>query len=154
MSLVQLLGVWQARRMQSRSERLRKRKAFPLRKKFPLGLLEPRLLLSADIIPAAEQELLESPDIAAAVQTALPEDANGEPGQAVNRVDSGSISGRKYNDLNADGNQDSDEPGLAGWTMYVDDDRDGQLDASEPRELTDENGVYAFTGLLKDGPGE
>jgi RHS repeat-associated protein len=37
--------------------------------------------------------------------------------------------------------------GLAGWTVYRDDDNDGQHDAGEPTALTDAGGRYALTGL-------
>jgi hypothetical protein len=45
----------------------------------------------------------------------------------------GTKSGVKFHDQNADGGQDTGEPGLNGWTikLYSDDDGDGVLDASE-----------------------
>ena len=52
MSLSQLLDIWQARRAQSRHERLKRRRALPWQKKHRLEPLEPRLLLSADIMPS------------------------------------------------------------------------------------------------------
>jgi hypothetical protein len=48
-------------------------------------------------------------------------------------------SGIKFHDLNADGVKDEGEPGLAGWTIYVDYDDDGIL------ELDAENEPYAVT---------
>jgi hypothetical protein len=35
-------------------------------------------------------------------------------------------SGIKFHDLNANGVKDEGEPGLAGWTIYVDYDDDGE----------------------------
>ena len=35
----------------------------------------------------------------------------------------GQIYGTKFNDLDGDGVQDEDEPGLPGWTIYIDDNR-------------------------------
>jgi subtilisin-like proprotein convertase family protein len=58
-----------------------------------------------------------------------------------------SIEGRKWNDLNANGIQDSGEAGLAGWTIYLDADGNGQLDSGELSTVTDIDGNYAFTGL-------
>ncbi len=37
-----------------------------------------------------------------------------------------------------------DEPGLAGWRIYVDANRNGQFDAGEPTALTDQNGNYSI----------
>ena len=39
-----------------------------------------------------------------------------------------SVSGIKFNDLNANGVKDVGEPGLGGWTLYADYDEDGRLD--------------------------
>ena len=60
----------------------------------------------------------------------------------------GSISGYKWHDLNQNGIQDSDEPGLAGWTIYLDDNQNGQLDADEQSTVTDANGEYSFSDLI------
>ncbi|HLA85580.1 MAG TPA: clostripain-related cysteine peptidase, partial [Thermoguttaceae bacterium] len=59
----------------------------------------------------------------------------------------GVISGSKWNDLNGDGDRNLDEQGLAGWTIYVDLDSDGTLDAGEPFDVTDESGYYSIGGL-------
>lgn len=55
------------------------------------------------------------------------------------------FAGTVYNDINADGTRQDDEPGLAGATVWVDFDGDGRLDTSEPRRVTKGNGRYAFT---------
>ena len=62
-------------------------------------------------------------------------------------VDLGSISGRKFDDLNADGVQDPGEPGLEGWTIFIDDDGDGFLDDAERSTVTDADGNYLFDGV-------
>ena len=59
----------------------------------------------------------------------------------------GSISGIKYHDLNADGDQDSGEGGLAGWTIYVDENGNDQLDAGEAFDVTDATGAWTIEGL-------
>ncbi len=59
----------------------------------------------------------------------------------------GEISGSKWNDFNGDGKQDANEPGLAGWTIYLDDNQNGQLDSGETSTKTDINGDYTFTNL-------
>jgi subtilisin family serine protease len=59
----------------------------------------------------------------------------------------GEIHGIKWNDLDGDGTQDEDEPGLEGWTIYLDDNQNGQLDVGEESTLTDANGEYEFTNL-------
>lgn len=57
-------------------------------------------------------------------------------------------SGMKFEDLDADGVKDAGEPGLAGWTIYVDYDNDGVLDAGEPSAVTGAGGTYQITGIV------
>lgn len=59
----------------------------------------------------------------------------------------GEIHGSKWHDLDEDGIQDANEPGLANWTMYLDQNQNGQLDSGETSVLTDINGDYAFINL-------
>lgn len=74
----------------------------------------------------------------------------------------GDKSGVKFEDLDADGSaREVGEPLLEGWTMFVDYDGDGALDADEPSDATDAWGAYTITGIkpgtwtvrevLKDG---
>ncbi|MEB3218005.1 MAG: S8 family serine peptidase, partial [Nostocales cyanobacterium 94392] len=80
---------------------------------------------------------------------------NLSPGQTVTDIDfgnrqvvpNGSISGTKWNDLDGDGVRDSGEPGLQGWTIYLDQNQNGQLDNGETSTTTNANGNYSFTGL-------
>ncbi|MFC1982622.1 prepilin-type N-terminal cleavage/methylation domain-containing protein [Chloroflexota bacterium] len=60
-----------------------------------------------------------------------------------------SMSGTKFHDLDADGVgwEDDDEPGLGGWTIFVDYDDDGNLDAGEPSDITDADGKYTLYGI-------
>ncbi|MBY0455781.1 MAG: hypothetical protein K2V38_00430, partial [Gemmataceae bacterium] len=71
---------------------------------------------------------------------------------------SATVTGSKFNDRNADGCWDrngldnclgtaDDETGLSGWTIFVDYDGDGVLDANEPRAVTDANGNYSIAGV-------
>jgi uncharacterized repeat protein (TIGR01451 family) len=68
----------------------------------------------------------------------------------------GEISGMKFNDMDGNGARDADgidnvagtaddEVGLAGWTIYLDQDKDGLLDAGERSTLTDADGRYSFS---------
>lgn len=41
------------------------------------------------------------------------------------------IHGIKWNDLDGDGAPDSGEPGLAGWTIFLDANENGALDGGE-----------------------
>lgn len=58
-----------------------------------------------------------------------------------------SLSGSKWNDDNANGVRDAGEPGLAGWTIYVDSNQNGQLDAGEASAVTAADGSYTISGL-------
>ena len=62
-------------------------------------------------------------------------------------VEPGSISGTKWNDIDGDGVQDNDEPGLEDWTIYIDDNQNGELDDDEVSTTTDSEGSYSFTDL-------
>ena len=59
-------------------------------------------------------------------------------------------SGTKFEDLDADGAaRETGEPGLAGWTIYVDYNDNGTFDAAtEPSDVTDADGNYQITGIL------
>lgn len=63
----------------------------------------------------------------------------------------GSIdNGIKFRDINRNGLQDAGEPGLQGWTIFLDADADDALDAGEASTVTDGNGNFSFGNL---GPG-
>ncbi len=58
------------------------------------------------------------------------------------------ISGYKWHDLNADGRpREAGEPGLPGWTIYVDYNDNGMKDEGEPSAITNENGNYEIAGI-------
>jgi hypothetical protein len=76
--------------------------------------------------------------------------AAGEVVQEINfgNAPPGEIHGTKWHDLNGDGVWDQpDEPGLEGWTIYLDENANGMLDEGEIWTTTGEDGSYAFTGL-------
>ena len=54
-----------------------------------------------------------------------------------------SVSGYKWNDRNGDGVRQRDEPGLGGVTIYVDLDRNGQLNEGEPSTVTLQDGLFS-----------
>ncbi|TAK57343.1 MAG: hypothetical protein EPO24_09975, partial [Bacteroidetes bacterium] len=57
----------------------------------------------------------------------------------------GSISGMKYNDMNGDASQDTDEVPISGWRIYL-----NKSGAAAPfaTEVTDVNGNFVFDSLL------
>ncbi|MBI5216969.1 MAG: choice-of-anchor D domain-containing protein [Ignavibacteriae bacterium] len=55
-------------------------------------------------------------------------------------VTAGSISGMKFEDLDADGVKDNGEPGLSGWKIYI-------SGAMTDSTTTDANGAYAFEDI-------
>ncbi|MBX7168715.1 MAG: hypothetical protein K1X74_20430 [Pirellulales bacterium] len=57
------------------------------------------------------------------------------------------VRGVKFDDLDNDHVRDPGEPGMPGVTIYIDLNRDDQLDAGEPTTVTGADGSYAFTGL-------
>jgi len=55
--------------------------------------------------------------------------------------------GTKFHDQNANHVKDAGEPGLPNWTIYVDYDGDGVLDAGEPSAVTGADGKYTILGI-------
>lgn len=62
-------------------------------------------------------------------------------------VANGSISGLVYNDLNANGVLDPEEPTASNITVYSDTNNNGKLDAGEPATVTDIFGNYTIGDL-------
>jgi len=60
------------------------------------------------------------------------------------RVYTSSISGQEFNDRDGDGEKDSGEAGLAGWTINLDLNNDGTVDQTT---TTDDDGHYTFTDV-------
>ena len=61
--------------------------------------------------------------------------------------DPGEISGVVFEDTVRNKLFDLGETPLAGWTVFLDDDRDRTLDEGEVSTTTDQNGVYRFTDI-------
>jgi hypothetical protein len=61
---------------------------------------------------------------------------------------SGQISGQAFYDWNRNGVRDSSEAGLAGVSVYLDLNNDGQWDNGEPITTTDASGFYHFGSLV------
>lgn len=59
----------------------------------------------------------------------------------------GSLLGLMWNDIAANGTRDSGDPGLAGWTVYLDLNANGAKDVAEPSTVTDATGAYRFDHL-------
>lgn len=57
------------------------------------------------------------------------------------------LSGVVYADVNANGAQDSGEPAVPGWTVYLDANHNLKLDAGETSTASGSDGSYHFTGL-------
>ncbi|MDN3655827.1 T9SS type A sorting domain-containing protein [Ferruginibacter paludis] len=57
----------------------------------------------------------------------------------------GTISGLKYQDLNKNATRDNGEPVLSGWTIFLDNNNNGTLDAGETSTTTATDGTYSFS---------
>jgi len=57
------------------------------------------------------------------------------------------VSGSKFEDLNADGDRDTGEPGLQGFTVFADSNGSGTLDAGEMSAQTGADGNYTIAGV-------
>ncbi len=70
------------------------------------------------------------------------------PEQLENRsLMAGDLAGVIVNDANSNGIVDKTDPGLAGWTVFVDTNNDGLLTAGERSTTSDVKGKYAIVGL-------
>ena len=58
-----------------------------------------------------------------------------------------SITGKVYNDANANGVIDNNEPGLSGWTLYLDANGNSKFDAGEVTATSNNSGDYTFLSL-------
>ncbi len=73
-------------------------------------------------------------------------------GQSIDKIDffnfaGGTIEGTVWNDLLVDKVRDASDPGLEGWTVFLDMNKSGSLDATEPSTVTDTEGFYQFTDV-------
>jgi hypothetical protein len=59
----------------------------------------------------------------------------------------GSIAGTKFEDRNANGIKDPGEPGLSGFTVFIDANNNGTLDSGEQSTVTDNSGNYVLNNL-------
>lgn len=59
----------------------------------------------------------------------------------------GGIFGLKWNDKDVDGIKDNNESGLANWKIYLDQNKNGQLDEGETSTTTDADGAYSLINL-------
>jgi len=64
----------------------------------------------------------------------------------IGNYQNGSISGAKWNDENANQKND-EEPVLSGWTIFIDENGNGQLDGEEASQATGEDGSYLLEEL-------
>ncbi|HUY87445.1 MAG TPA: SdrD B-like domain-containing protein [Pirellulales bacterium] len=81
--------------------------------------------------------------------TAAP-NVNVTAGATVSGVDFGelpSITGTVFNDENRNGHLDPGEHGVAGRTVFIDENGTGKISANDPSAVTDANGHYAFLTL-------
>ena len=72
---------------------------------------------------------------------------SGDQSYSLTIVEAVSISGQVFSDHNNDGIKDAGEPRLSGWTIYLDANHNGALDASEDSAVTDAAGNYSFVNL-------
>lgn len=60
------------------------------------------------------------------------------------------LQGLVWNDVNDNGVREAYEPGLANWTVYLDQNQNGQLDPTESFTATNADGSYRFAGLAAE----
>ncbi|MEX2316830.1 MAG: choice-of-anchor Q domain-containing protein [Pirellulales bacterium] len=63
----------------------------------------------------------------------------------------GSINGQKWNDLDGDGIHDAGEPGLAGWTIFIDKNNNGEFDLTSDNLEPDDYASGTVLNNVKPG---
>src|SRR5438045_1073525 len=63
------------------------------------------------------------------------------------------VQGAVFNDLNGNGLRDIGEPGLAGWTVFIDVNKNNLIDAGDLTATTDANGAYSIDTSALPPPG-
>ncbi|MCY2994716.1 MAG: cohesin domain-containing protein [Planctomycetota bacterium] len=107
-------------------------------------------------LPAGDYTLTVGSSIQDTLGRFMDQDGDGIPGELAEDRFSGSITiqaavggvyGVAYHDLDNSRSRDSNEAGLEGWTVYLDQNRNSQLDLGETSTVTDANGQYQFSNL-------
>jgi PKD repeat protein len=75
------------------------------------------------------------------------EDAPLEPDAETITSGFSAITGMKFEDIDEDGVKDDGEPGMGGFTIFLDLDADGELDDNEVRTITGTDGTYELAGI-------
>ncbi len=115
------------------------------RRQFRFEVLENRRMLDGDGLENACRPFILSVDHSElTTQTSFSLDKGNGPIQPFN---TSTITGVKWNDSNENGRQDNGEPGLPGWTIYVDSNANGQFNAGEPSAVSAADGSYTISGL-------
>jgi hypothetical protein len=111
--------------------------------RYTFGTLSPGDYVVRFITPAGMARTLPSAGryVVTVIAGATPTDRNFGAAPAA------TISGRVFNDLDADGVQDAGELGAAGVRLYVDANRNSKFDGGETWWLTGSSGTYAIGGL-------
>jgi RHS repeat-associated protein len=76
------------------------------------------------------------------------ESAPNTPDAHVTVLGTGRIEGGSFEDIDGDSMRDEGEPGLSGWTIYLDVNNNSILDDGERSTVTDTDGAYAFPNLF------
>ena len=99
--------------------------------------------------PAGPDECAAVPGLGADGYAITVTSGSSDPGNEFGNFQQGTKSGKKYNDLNANGTRDAGEPGLSGWEIraYADANGNGVVDAGETfvSTTTDASGDYSFS---------
>jgi hypothetical protein len=72
----------------------------------------------------------------------------GEPVSLTEDVLHGAIAGTVFLDADGDGERGEGEDGIAGRTIYLDDNHNGELDGGEPSTISGDGGGYQFADVL------
>ncbi|MEO0826541.1 MAG: SdrD B-like domain-containing protein [Cyanobacteria bacterium J06642_9] len=116
-----------------------------------------KYVLQTDFAPDSEFSLSNMSEgaLIRAHSGSAPQQVTVNAGDRVTDIDFGSIreapatiSGELWSDLNGNGQQDNDEIALAGWTVFLDENGNNQLDDGELSTTAAANGSYAFDELL------
>ncbi len=127
---------------------------------FAIGAANPVGIIATDIDRDGDRDLVSITDGAAGGAVVMLLNSPGfsrtlhlAAGEIATSIDfgdqaaAGAIRGQNFNDLNRNGQRDLGEPGLEGWTVYLDLNGNNERDNDEPSRVTDQDGLYSFSQL-------
>jgi uncharacterized repeat protein (TIGR01451 family) len=111
------------------------------------GASFPAITVTVNVAADAASTVTNSASVSGGGCSASPCNTTSDPTTVRPGASGATLSGAKFNDRNLNGARDQGEPGLGGWTIYVDYKGDGTLDPGDPSAVTGADGSYTIKNV-------